>query len=120
MMATEYPDSASLMAAYYQHVCQRFALTLKLHCSTTYQYDRVRKPKNRFSRNLPPAIAGCWWCLSIYDAPLKPNLLLISLQKIVLFVAPKFKYYFEKSVRYIDKAQRNDYTAWLNSSTVVH
>ena len=30
MLATEYLDSASPMVAYYQHACQRFALTLKL------------------------------------------------------------------------------------------
>ena len=30
MLATEYLNSASPMAAYYQHACQRFTLTLKL------------------------------------------------------------------------------------------
>ena len=30
MLAAEYLDSASPMAAYCQHVCQRFTLTLKL------------------------------------------------------------------------------------------
>ena len=42
--------------------------------------DRVRKPKNRISRILPPGIVVCWSCLSISEATLKPNLSLLSLR----------------------------------------
>ena len=41
---------------------------------------RVRKPKNRISRILPPGIVVCWSCLSISEATLKPNLPLLSLR----------------------------------------
>ena len=40
MLATEYLDSASLMVAYYQHECQRFAPTLKL---LLYRIEQVHK-----------------------------------------------------------------------------
>ena len=40
---------------------------------------RVRKPKNRISRIVPPGIVVCWSCLSISEAALKPNLPLLSL-----------------------------------------
>ena len=42
--------------------------------------ERIRKPKNRISQILPPGIAVCWSCLSIFEATLKPNLPLPSLR----------------------------------------
>ena len=63
-------------------------------------------------QNFSPAIAGCWWCLSIYDTTLKSNLLLLSLWKII----PLIKLWQDLNVIFInpcvlDKTQQNDYAA---------